>query len=54
MFVFTYTAPDVCGSTDAMGFMRWNFGDRIQWFVLVVNGEIRGRRRTRAELSELV
>lgn len=51
---FTYVAPDVIDHAGARGHMEWRWGDRIEWHVAAVDGEIVGRRRTRGELVELL
>ena len=50
---FTYVAPNVL-SREINGRSEWELGERIEWHVLTVDGAIVGRRRTRAELSELL
>ena len=49
--IVTYTAPDII---EVEGVKRWEWGERITWFLLVVDGEVVGRRRSREELSELM
>lgn len=52
--VITCRAPDVVDVALPGQQMVWRLVDKITWYVLVVDGEVRGRRRTRAELAELL
>ncbi len=51
--VLSYVAPEICEHTFPDGSSTWRFGDRVEFFALLIADEIIGRRRSKAELLDL-
>lgn len=51
--IVTYHDADVV-ETREFGRIDWRFGERVEWHVVVIDGEVIGRRRTRGEALALL
>ena len=51
--IFSYLAPDVV-TVESRGHQNWVWGDRREWFVGEIDGQIVGRRRTREKVVEML